>query len=117
MTSYYRRIRHLRNNYVTALYGCILSIRGSRGRDRMVDEFTTTYAIITKLVSSIPAHSEVYSMQLYLIKFSVTCADRWFFPGTLVSSTIKTDRHEITEIFLKLTLNTTNPKRISPCWY
>ena len=31
---------------------------------------------------------------------------RWFSPGTQVSSTYKTDRHDITEIVLKLTLNT-----------
>jgi hypothetical protein len=31
---------------------------------------------------------------------------RWFSPGTPVSSTNKTDRHDITEILLKLALNT-----------
>jgi hypothetical protein len=38
---------------------------------------------------------------------------RWFSPGTPVSSTNKTDRHDIAEILLKVTLNTitliTNP--------
>ena len=33
-------------------------------------------------------------------------ADQWFSPGTLVSSTNKTDRHDITEILLKVALNT-----------
>jgi hypothetical protein len=33
---------------------------------------------------------------------------QWFYPSTLVSSTNKTDRHDITEIFLKVTLNTIN---------
>jgi hypothetical protein len=33
-------------------------------------------------------------------------ADRWFSPGILVSSTNKTDRHELTEILLKVALNT-----------
>jgi hypothetical protein len=33
---------------------------------------------------------------------------RWFFPGTLVSSINKTDRHNITEILLKVALNTIN---------
>jgi hypothetical protein len=32
--------------------------------------------------------------------------DQWFFPGTLVSSTNKTDHHDITEILLKVALNT-----------
>jgi hypothetical protein len=33
-------------------------------------------------------------------------AGRWFSPGTPVSSTNKTDRHDIAEILLKVTLNT-----------
>ena len=35
-------------------------------------------------------------------------ADRWFSPGTPVSSTNKTDSHDIAEILLKVALNTTN---------
>jgi hypothetical protein len=31
---------------------------------------------------------------------------QWFSPGTLVSSTNKTDHHDITEILLKVALNT-----------
>ena len=33
-------------------------------------------------------------------------AGLWFSPGTLVSSTNKSDRHDITEILLKMALNT-----------
>jgi hypothetical protein len=33
-------------------------------------------------------------------------ASRWFFPGTLVSSTNKADRHDITEIFCREALST-----------
>jgi hypothetical protein len=33
---------------------------------------------------------------------------QWFSPDTLVSSTNKTDRHDITEILLKVALNTIN---------
>ena len=33
---------------------------------------------------------------------------QWFSPGTLVSSTNKTDHHDITEILLKVALNTIN---------
>jgi hypothetical protein len=33
---------------------------------------------------------------------------RWFSSGALVSSTNKTDRHDITEILLKVALNTIN---------
>jgi hypothetical protein len=41
---------------------------GRRGRDRMVVGFTNTYAIsaiTTTVVSSNPAHDEVYSIQFY----------------------------------------------------
>jgi cobalamin-dependent methionine synthase I len=34
--------------------------------------------------------------------------DQWFSPGTPVSSTIKTDRHNITEVLMKVALNTNN---------
>jgi hypothetical protein len=58
-------------------------------------------------VQSVPIHGEVYSIQHYVIK-SVTCIYWWFSPGTPVSSTNKTDRHNITEILLKVALNTIN---------
>jgi hypothetical protein len=35
---------------------------------------------------------------------------RWFSPGIPVSSTNKIERHNITEILLKVALNTINPK-------
>jgi hypothetical protein len=37
---------------------------------------------------------------------------RWFFPGTPVSSINKTDHHDITEVLLKMALNTNNPNPI-----
>ena len=40
-----------------------------------------------------------------VIKFAT---GRWFSPGTPVSSTNKTDLHDITEILSKVALNTTN---------
>jgi hypothetical protein len=50
----------------------------------------------------------VYSIQHYLIKFVGWLATGLeFFPDTLVSSTNKTDRHDITEILLKVALSTT----------
>ena len=56
--------------------------------------------ITTNVVSSNPVHSEVYSMQRYVILFVSDLRQ-----GSLVSSTNKTDRHEITEILLKVVLN------------
>ena len=56
--------------------------------------------ITTNVVSSNPAHGKVYSIQHYV--------SQWFSPGTGTpdSSTNKTDCHDITEILLKVSLNT-----------
>ena len=48
----------------------------------------------------------VYNYDMYWIQLYVTDGRSWFFPGTLVSSTNNTERHDITEILLKVTLNT-----------
>ena len=83
--------------------------RGRRGRDRMVVRFTTTCAISgyhrnNCEFESRLTHAEVYSIQHYVIKvFQWLVAGRWFSP---VSSTNKTDIHDITEILLKVALNT-----------
>jgi len=58
-------------------------------------------SITTNVVSSNQAQGEVYS-----ILHSVTSAGQWFSLGTPVSSTNKTDCHDIIEILLKVTLNT-----------
>ena len=52
-------------------------------------------SITTKVVSSNFAHGEVYSIQHYLIKLSVTCGRSVVSP---VSSINKTHRHDKTEI-------------------
>ena len=64
-------------------------------------------SITTKVVSSNPAHGEVYSIQHYVISLSVNCD---FSQGTPVSSTNKIDKHNIIEILLKMALNTINHK-------
>jgi hypothetical protein len=51
-------------------------------------------SITTNILSSNPAHSEMYSKQHY------------------VSSTNKHDRHDITEMLLKVALNTKHPLHI-----
>jgi hypothetical protein len=57
--------------------------------------------ITTKVESSNPIHGELYSMQNYVNKVGQWLATgRWFY---LVSSTNNTDRHDITEILLKVT--------------
>jgi hypothetical protein len=47
-------------------------------------------------------HGKVYLIQLVI--------GLWFSAGTPVSSTNKTDHHDITEILLKVAINTINPK-------
>ena len=46
----------------------------------------------------------VYSIQHYVINFL-----QWFSPGTLISPTNKTDRHDITEVLLEVALTTVTP--------
>jgi len=58
-------------------------------------------------VSSNSAHGEVYSIQHCVIKVGQwIAAGRLFSPGTPVSSTNKTDSHDIAEILLKVALIT-----------
>ena len=47
------------------------------------------------------------SVQTFIIK-SKRLTGWWFSPGTLVSSTNKSDHHDIAEILLKVALNTLN---------
>ena len=62
--------------------------------------------ITTKFVGSNPTHGEVYLIHHYVINYvsdlrKVDC----FLRVLQISSTNKTDRHDITEILLKVTLN------------
>ena len=63
--------------------------------------------ITTKVVSSNPAHGEVYSIQHYVIRF---VNDLLQVGGSLrvASSTTKTGRHDIAEILLEMALSTKN---------
>jgi len=82
--------------------------RARRGRNRMVVRFTTTYAIMA------------YHHWCCEFEFTTLCdkvcqwlaTGPWFSPGHPVSSTYKTDRHNVTEILLKVALNTKNDN-----WY
>jgi hypothetical protein len=79
----------------------------------MVVEFTTTHAIsaiATYAMGSNPAHGEMYTIQHYVIK-CVSDLRRvdGFSLGTPVSSSNKTDRHDITKLLLKVALKHHNP--------
>ena len=86
------------------IYLRIRSARGRRGHDRMVVEFTTTCAIgvYHHWCFGFEPRSGL-GVQHYVIKF---VSDLWqvggFLEGHPVSSTNKTDRHDITEILLKV---------------
>ena len=71
-------------------------------------------SITTKVVSSNPVHGEVYSIQHYVIEFVSDLQQvRRFSPGTLASATNKTYHHDITEILLKVALNTINQTKLN----
>jgi hypothetical protein len=54
-------------------------------------------------------------LQHYVIKFVSNLRQVWWFSlGNLVSSTNKTDRHDIAEILLKVALNTIKPNQTKP---
>jgi hypothetical protein len=67
--------------------------------------------ISTDTPAAAPAYKRKYSFYR-----SIKYSGQWFSLGTLVSSTNEIDRHDITEILLKVALNTTNQteQTISP---
>ena len=68
--------------------------------------------ITTKVVSLNPAHAEVYLIQHQVIKFVSDLRQVSDFRRSPVSSTNKTDRHDTTEILLKVVLNTLNQAKV-----
>jgi len=62
--------------------------------------------VATKVVSLNPTHDEVYLIQHYEIKLSVTGDMSVVFSRSSCFLTNKTDRHLITEILLKVGFNT-----------
>jgi hypothetical protein len=75
-------------------------------------DFTTTCAISAYHHSSCefkPCSSQgLFDITLCDKVCQRLAAGQWFSPGTPVSSTNKTDRHDITEILLEVALNTIN---------
>ena len=63
-------------------------------------EFQTFIKVIKE------CHSLINLFQLIDKLYQWLTAGRWFSPGTPVSFTNKTDHHDITEILLKVALNT-----------
>jgi hypothetical protein len=67
--------------------------------------------ITTNVVSSNPVHGKVYSIQHYVIKFVSDLGQ--VTSGTSVSSTNNTDRHDTTEILLKVASNIINQPNLA----
>ena len=77
--------------------------------DRMVIGFTTTCAISVYNHKLCEFESRSLRGVLYTTLKFVTeqlATGQWFSPGTLVSSTNKTDRHDIAEMLSKAPINT-----------
>ena len=73
--------------------------------------------LYTSAVSSNPAHCEVYSIQHYVIKFVIDLRQVGGFLRALrFPPPIKTDRHDISEILLKVASNIHNPGELRP-WH
>ena len=76
----------------------------------MVVGFTTTCAISVYHYYSCELKPCSWQGVLDTTLCDIICqelaAGRWFYPGTLVSSTNKTDCHNIIDILLKVALNT-----------
>ena len=87
------------NFYIKHVISSLVRVR--RGRDRMVVGFTTSYAISTYSAQARCTHTTLCDT---ICQWFAT--GLWFSLGTPVSFTNKTDRHDITEILLKMTLNT-----------
>ena len=112
----YNRWHQPLNSFHTILAGCIYySLRCHVGSNDERRELSFSWScgswiypylcnlhIITKVVSSNPTHGDVYSIQLFVIVFQWLAAGlgQWFPPSN------KTARHNITEILLKVVLNT-----------
>ena len=73
--------------------------------------------ITTKVVSSNPFHGEVYSIQLYVIKFVSDLRQiSGFLPALWFSSTNKTDSHDITESGVESGVNHHKPNQTLCGW-
>jgi hypothetical protein len=102
-------VKSLEINVARLRPDCFLSIPGGRrGHDRMVVGFTTTFAVSAYHHWSCEFESfrwGVIDTTLYDKVCLWLVTGQWFSPGTLVSSTNKTYRHDIAEILLIVALN------------
>ena len=81
-------------------------VRGRRGRDRRVIGNYLCIQYISPLMLWVRISIRARCTTLCDKVCQSLAAGRWFSLGPLVSSTYKTDLHDITEILLKVALNT-----------
>ena len=102
------------------LYGRSFYAGGRHGHDRMVVGYLTTCAIIAYhhyICEFEPCSWRgILDTTLYDKNCQWLATGRWFSLGTPVSSTNKTDHHYITEILLKVMLNTINSPKFNKVW-
>ena len=83
---------------------------GRRGCDRMVVGFTNYLHVCNQCLSPLMLWVRISIKARCTTLCDKVCqwlaTGRWFSPGPPVSSTNKTDHHDITEILLKMALNT-----------
>ena len=93
----------------------LVMLSGRHGRDCIKVEFITTIYLCNQYLSPLTLWVRIQPRRCVL---DTTLCDqvcqwlvtgRWFSLCTLISSTSKTDRHDIIEILLKVALNTQTP--------
>jgi hypothetical protein len=104
--------------HISAIKACVTQwLRGCRDCDRMVVGFTTTCAMSAYHHKSCQFEPRSWWGVLYITLCDKVCqwlaTGRWFSAGTPASSTKKTDCHDITEILLKVALNTINEAKLT----
>jgi pectin methylesterase-like acyl-CoA thioesterase len=94
-------------HYVIQFVSKVVSWSPVHGKVYSIQHYVIQF--VSKVVSWSPVHGKVYSIQHYVIKFvSKVATGRWFSPGIQVSYNSKTDHQDITEMLLKVVLNTIN---------
>ena len=92
--------------------------RGHRGQDGMVIRFTSTYAIGAYHHWCCEFKSRSGRDAQHCDKVCQRLATgQWLSQGTPISSNYKTDRYDITEIWLKVALNTIKPNQSTVLQY
>jgi hypothetical protein len=97
---------HLTIRSFTWLISIIILTNGKKYIFLFFFKYSGIYYISLTLWVRIPFSRDVLDTTLCDKVCQWLAAGRWFSPGTLISSTNKTDSHDIIEILLKVALNT-----------